>query len=65
MEWQPIETAPKDGEFILVGGNRPWHGWEIAHVHWRQGNWWVAYGGGAILWVVTHWMPEPPAPEEE
>ena len=24
LEWHPIETAPRDGEFFYVRGNAPW-----------------------------------------
>lgn len=58
-EWQPIETAPKDGESILA--------W-LPHlalpgcIYYSGGHWrWVTNGGWAG--VPTHWMPLPPPPE--
>lgn len=57
MNWQAIETAPKDGTVVLfhVTGERYplmcrgddyWH-----RVHWLEG--------------ATHWMPLPPPPALE
>ena len=77
MNWQPIETAPKDGTVILI------------HVEKWRDSVWAAYWYGANTqsfgdrdypWVVldpseheqlnawtadrvTHWMPLPPPPE--
>jgi hypothetical protein len=65
MNWQPIETAPKDGTFILgYYADRPWL-WDI--VQWDAGYlggaWW---GGGhendGPLFPPTHWMPLPDPP---
>lgn len=68
MNWQPIETAPKDGRQILAwDGNEAmcvefttWVDgtcfWEFAHG--KDGH---VYGAGEIL---THWMPLPPPPKE-
>lgn len=71
-EWQPIETAPKDGTALLL--------WEEASIHpfvgwWAMGGWTVSHehvdaeGGwnGAVVvdrlqLPITHWMPLPPAP---
>ena len=61
MEWQPIETAPKDGTRVLV--HEP--GMEPEIAHWSGGVWWIGqsddfqFPGG-----ITHWMPlpEPPTP---
>ncbi|NDB68765.1 MAG: hypothetical protein EB015_12325 [Methylocystaceae bacterium] len=55
LEWQPIETAPKDGENVIVTD-----GDEV------NVGWWEFYNpepewGGYILFP-THWMPLPPPP---
>jgi hypothetical protein len=65
MEWQPIETAPKDGTQIIgfrwpcEDNRKAWpHMCSIAH--WDGFNWrWM---NGHYL-PPTHWMPlpEPPA----
>lgn len=65
-DWQPIDTAPKDGTRILV-----WPYWSDgipAAVQWRTmkrvpGRWEVGFGHYAINANPTHWMqlPEPPA----
>jgi len=55
-EWQPIETAPKDGEILLSG---QWLSgtWEV-----RIGRWlvhrWPFVGEGQP----TYWMPLPDPP---
>lgn len=61
MEWQPIETAPKDGTWVLLSSAGWTHGqWEIAQ--------WSAYAecwqtyDTAILGA-THWMPLPAPPQ--
>jgi len=65
-QWQPIETAPKDGQTIdLWSGNGryadcKWHPTR-GFVHW-----WVD-GFDTFEWVrldypPTHWMPLPPPP---
>ena len=55
-QWQPIETAPRDGTDLLlankegqyIGGWEDW-GWEI---------------GMDFSFVPSHWMPLPLLPEE-
>ena len=58
MEWQPIDTAPKDGRNVLVFDGEPepyiaW--WHLTNAEWRASD-------GAVS--PTHWHPLPPPPEE-
>lgn len=72
MEWQPIETAPKDGRELLVASTAqfgglwvarfrlPLHGEPQNQTHyvkeWRDSN---------GRWSTpTHWMPLPPPPQK-
>jgi hypothetical protein len=61
--WQPIETAPKDGTWLLL-----WCGWEIVG-HWVEDGKRVKHGwsddpnGIDPIFMVTHWMPLPEPPK--
>lgn len=67
VQWQPIETAPKDGTVIVVRGNN--HGWPENGHHiciatwqydcWIEGSDW---NDTSELTYLTHWMPLPAAP---
>lgn len=74
-EWQPIETAPKDGTAILVRFKHLnfkyaktdeerdlWH--EICVAKWIDHNdgGWTWYG---ICGQATHWMPLPDPPKAD
>lgn len=79
MNWQPIETAPKDGSSILLWGT--WAG-EIHGIakhpcvdigRWDGGNsdfpgeeWWTLDTGDCYTcWMKpTHWAPIPVPPKE-
>lgn len=76
MNWEPIETAPKDGTRILIcGGTRtdsgdfcdgsyPFAGQTIAH--WDHDGWNGGHSEGynENWWhKPTHWMPLPPLPK--
>lgn len=53
MEWQPIETAPKDGRVVLLCdqmGNR-----------WTDSSHWHIKNGCGL--PPTHWMPLPEPPK--
>jgi hypothetical protein len=56
MDWQPIETAPRDGTSVLAV-------WAYgAHEVVRWCGWWDA--NGFTRPEPTHWLPLPPPPKE-
>jgi hypothetical protein len=58
MNWQPIETAPKDGEILLFGS-----AYGGALDYWLGqwcGNHWEDRDGFYL--APTHWMPLPDEP---
>lgn len=75
-EWQPIETAPKDGTYVLVGNaGGAWVAGYCATYQsgFSPANPWLslflnhdhikAKAGERRSFVPTHWMPLPKAPE--
>jgi hypothetical protein len=63
MNWQPIETAPKDGTWVLVYEN----GWEPDHgdidiAHFRDSKSWMTYED-LRMDLPSHWMPLPESPK--
>lgn len=52
MEWQPIETAPSDGQSVSVIGGR----YRQAATVPADGEWW-RLNAGSLKAVPTHWMP--------
>jgi len=69
VEWQPIETAPKDGTDILILTKK--HGIRVArHEPWAWAKdvvWFIALNdgpsGGTFAHDATHWMSLPHPPE--
>jgi hypothetical protein len=57
MEWQPIETAPRDGQAILAWDENLTY--EIAYR--QRGKW--RYGPKGYSFNPTHWMPLPAPPK--
>lgn len=62
-QWQPIETAPKDGTEILLASTGLLS--DIGLCHWRNDNVMVGWtwGLGKSFRGATHWMPLPPYPD--
>lgn len=68
MEWQPIETAPKDGTEILAFGLNRGKGPDF-HIVVAS---WTSYGDFGFGWFedesdlelafLSHWAPLPPPP---
>lgn len=75
MEWQPIETAPKDGTPILLSCVRDRTGKRCVALAWWDGGMWA----DAMYWSdadqqfsiplfvsnTTHWMPLPTPPNAQ
>jgi hypothetical protein len=69
MGWQPIETAPKDGTHILLGGCK--NGPSVRIGNWGSGQYnrrtrsydpdWA--DGAGPLTGPTHWQPLPEPPK--
>ena len=64
MKWQPIETAPRDGTYILLFGRHSRRGGLIQiTARWGGGDWESADDGYGAYIIPTHWMPLPDPPE--
>ena len=66
--WQKIDTAPKDGTWVLLAGGKD-GGWgptgPCVVGFWYEGDWCYCYwddGWRSAYTDPTHWMPCPEAP---
>ena len=60
MDWQPIETAPKDGTWVLLSdGQTIWYG----QYGWDEEGDAVFFADGPGIRDCTHWMPLPEPPK--
>lgn len=72
-EWQPIETAPKDGGWVLLMGGRIGFQWDgdtkpplVCGQFVNNAGWWFAFYDSGWLGEYenpTHWMPLPEPPK--
>jgi hypothetical protein len=68
MEWQPIETVPKDGQTVLayVPARKGFVSrQDVIPVHWSSwggGVWENSTSGGKVNDNPSHWMPLPEPP---
>ena len=62
MEWQPIETAPMDGSWILTYTNLQGFDNEFMAVKYDHNYGWS--GGAYTELKPTHWMPLPEPPQD-
>jgi len=62
MKWRPIETAPKNGQEILVCNMK--QGGVMHLVYWAQG-YWQNKGSARVCLQNTHWMPLPDKPDKQ
>lgn len=60
MDWQPIETAPKDGTNIIVYCPLPGSEYIVTARFIRV---WVDSYEGEDIFNPTHWMPLPEPPK--
>ena len=68
MKWLPIDSAPKDGSYILLFTQ-----YGIAECYWNYDHWeqiacYSTYDGrGDVVLhdTPTHWMPIPPYPVDD
>lgn len=75
MEWQPIETAPKDIELLVVRRDGLMHVAKVSGIDKKYGIMSADFGDASCMFFFpvggdhnqddtpTHWMPLPPAPE--
>lgn len=68
-EWKSIDSAPRDGTWVLAYGNQCHYDepasqhvvfWDDRHEVWRGG-----MDGFTDILFASHWQPLPPPPTEE
>lgn len=63
MDWQPIETAPRDGTPILLAHTKRDPKVEFATYDRSNGRWYTCFGGRVLRFEYA-WMPIPSPPEK-
>ena len=63
MKWKPIETAPKNGEFMILASHGiPWPAYGQADGVYSRAHGKVNDPSDRFSLKVTHWMPMPEPP---
>ena len=62
MEWQPIETAPKDGRLILMITKNASDICGVYVAYWNDEMDWFQFHKEGYVTNPTHWMPIPALP---
>lgn len=62
MDWQPIETAPKDGTSVIMAGFDVWGLDWLNVAFFEDGQWQHETGSEWGICPATHWMPLPEPP---
>jgi hypothetical protein len=64
MNWQPIETAPKDGTIVLAwDGRAVYVAFYGRYALWNEMSWIGGHCKVAHITQPTHWMPLPEPPK--
>lgn len=61
MEWQPIETGPKDGTKVLIVYEAA-AGLRVTQAQWNGNEYHRGWYCDVGFVPATHWMPMPPPP---
>jgi hypothetical protein len=70
MEWQPIESAPRDETWLLLywGDEQPWqveaNGMALGFWSIEGADWFDSEAASNPLLAPTHWMPLPAPPPQ-
>lgn len=66
IQWQPIATAPKTRQSILVYCAENRCVFAVYWCEWADEPTWVVFGGSSrLLYPPTHWMPMPDDPTDD
>lgn len=68
INWQPIETAPRDGTYVLLAFVGAFHNaevgsWRAYHPNAAGKTQWRTTSGHRFGMSPTHWLPIPPVPK--
>jgi len=62
MEWQPIETAPRDMSDVLLCSDHEDGEYPISIGFFCEAGVWIDSTSGDEVFNITHWMPLPAPP---